>query len=364
MVGRSGVWYRVRVMRYDNIIRFLGIAFVVGAVLGLGGGLILGGDSTGVTASAAGGSQTTTTTTPMNAERAREVGANEMGQIMVLMYHNIKTPELQYTRTPEHLREDIQLLKDEGYYPITVRDLYQGTIDVPVGKTPVVLTFDDSSPGQYRILADGSVDPDSAVGIMQASVLQGGWAPKASFFVLLEVTPPINTVFGQPELKKQKLEQLVQWGYEVGSHTVSHLDLKEASSNEAHKQLAQSKAMIEEMVGGGYQVTTLAVPFGIYPSDDALFKGQWEDLSYDYKGVLEVTGGGSPSPFSTKFEPLHIHRIEVEGDSLRTAIQGYKDHPELRYVSDGDPTVISAPTDLAEPLGAPLNDLGRPLIRY
>ena len=300
----------------------------------------------------------------MTPERAREIGANEMGQIMVLMYHNIKTPELQYTRTPEHLRQDIQLLKDEGYYPINVRDLYQGTIDVPVGKTPVVLTFDDSSPGQYRILADGTVDPNSAVGIMQASVTQGGWASKASFFVLLETTPPINTVFGQPEFKQQKLQQLVKWGYEVGSHTFTHLDLKKASNTEARKQLAQSKATIEEMVGGGYQVTTLAVPFGVYPTSDALFKGTWNDLSYDYKGVLEVTGGGSPSPFSTKFEPLHIHRIEVAGDSLKQAIQGYKDHPELRYVSDGDPTVISAPTKLASALGQPLSDLGRPLLRY
>jgi peptidoglycan/xylan/chitin deacetylase (PgdA/CDA1 family) len=351
-------------MRYDNIIRFLGIAFVVGAVLGLGSGLVLGGDQSVVPPSAVKGAGTTTTTVPMTAERAREIGANEMGQIMVLMYHNIKTPELQYARTPQHLREDIQLLKTEGYYPINVRDLYQGTIDVPMGKTPVVLTFDDSSPGQYRLLADGTVDPDSAVGIMQASVAEGGWAAKASFFVLLEVTPPINTVFGQPEYKQKKLQQLVQWGYEVGSHTITHLNLKKASNVEARKQLAQSKATIEKMVGDGYQVTTLAVPFGIYPSDDALFKGQWEDLSYDYKGVLEVTGGGSPSPFSTKFEPLHIHRIEVAGDSLKQAIQGYKDHPELRYVSDGDPTVISAPTEFAKSLGQPLPDLGRPLIRY
>ena len=43
----------------------------------------------------------------------------------------------------------------------------------------------------------------------------------------------------------------------------------------------------------------------------------------------------------------------MAGDSLKQAIQGYKDHPELRYVSDGDPTVISAPTKLASALGQP-----------
>ena len=264
-------------MRYDNIIRFFGIAFVVGAVLGLGSGLVLGGDeSTAVGFGRQADPQPTTTTTPMTAERAREIGANEMGQIMVLMYHNIKSPELQYTRTPEHLREDVQLLEDEGYYPINVRDLYQGTIDVPVGKTPVVLTFDDSSPGQYRILADGTVDPDSAVGILQAAVERGGWASKATFSVLLETTPPINTVFGQPEFKQQKLQAVGRVGLR-GRQPHGHPPEPEGGvEHRGPKQLAQSKATIEEMVGGGYQVTTLAVPYGIYPTERRPLQGDVE----------------------------------------------------------------------------------------
>lgn len=95
--------------------------------------------------------------------RARSVGANELGQVMVLMYHLIGYEESQYNRTPEEFRQDIATLKAAGYYPVNLRDLASGNIEVPAGKSPVAITFDDSSGGQYRVMADGRVDPDCAV---------------------------------------------------------------------------------------------------------------------------------------------------------------------------------------------------------
>ena len=377
-------------MRFKNVLRFFVILFVIGGALGLAGGLILGGakgdasasnaNGAGTTGTTAGKStttgkngQTTTSVTqgqaaaPVTAERARAIGANEMGQIMVLEYHLIGPDEAnsQYTRTPENFRKDIALLKTEGYYPINLRDLVSGNIEVPAGKSPVVLTFDDSSIGQYRLLDDGTLDPDCAMGILQAAVAQGNWAPRASFFVLLDVDSPDRIVFGQSALKKQKVQKLVEWGYEIGSHTVTHLDLKKASTAEAVKQLAVSKATIEALVGNGYVVQTLSVPFGDYPADDSIIgSGTYQGKKYTYKGAVEVAGGPSASPFSTLFKPLHIKRIQVTGNALKDAIDAFKKNPELRFVSDGDPAAISAPTELASQLGALQGDLGRPVIRY
>ena len=229
----------------------------------------------------------------------------------------------------------------------------------------MVFTFDDSSIGQYRLLDDGTLDPDCAVGILQAAVEQGNWAPRASFFLLLDVDAPDRLVFGQPEQKKQKVQKLVEWGYEVGSHTITDLDLKKADTADAVKQLAVSKATIEGLVGNGYVVQTLSVPFGSYPSDDSIIgSGTYEGKKYTYKGAVKVGGGPSASPFSTLFKPLHINRIQVTGSALKKAIDAYKKSPELRFVSDGDPAAISAPTELASQLGALQSDLGRPVIRY
>ncbi len=357
-------------MRTDKIIRFFVGAFVVGSLLGLMGGLLFGGPSTANTA-ARGDAESAepapepAAAQPMTPEKAQAIGANELGTIMVLEYHKIGSPSTEWTRTPEDFRADLALLWDEGYYPINLRDLATGNIEVPAGKTPVVLTFDDSSPGQYRLLEDGTIDPDCAVGVMQAATRAGRWASRATFFVLLDVRPADHLLFGQPDSQSEKLRNLVSWGYEVGSHTVTHLNLKEASQEESVKQLAVSKATIEKIVGSGYSVDTMSVPFGAYPKDDSILAaGTHEDLSYRYLAAVEVTGGSSSSPYSTEFAPLHIPRIVVDGGSLRAAVQRFKDNPKLRYVSDGDPSAVSFPEGVPDELGAALADLGRPIITY
>lgn len=366
-------------MRRSRVIRFVTICFVIGAFVGLLSGLAFGGpaepatakavsDDRDATAAAALDGDVTGTTTPsepMTAERARTIGANEMGQVLVLMYHLIDSKETEWTRTPENFRNDIALLKAEGFYPINVRDLASGNIDIPAGKSPVVITFDDSSPGQYRVLDDGSLDPDSAVGILQAATEAGDWASAASFYCLLDVVPKERVLFGQPDRQQEKLRNLIDWGYEVGSHTVTHLNLKEAGKSEAVKQLAQSQATLEDLIGGGYAVTSISIPFGEYPSDTSiLVSGKYEQTDYAYTAALALDSVPAPSPFSTKFDAMHIPRIRGSENFITEAIQTFKDHPELRYISDGDPTTVSAPAELASKLGAVADDLGRPIVRY
>lgn len=301
----------------------------------------------------------------MTPAKARALHANEMGEILVLMYHLIGHTKSEFNRTPDEFRQDIAELKADGYYPINVRDLALGNIDVPTGRSPVVITFDDSSEGQYRILTDGSLDPNSAVGIMQQAAAAGGWAPRASFFPLIDVVPPNHDIFGQPDSKQKKLRNLVAWGYEVGSHTVTHLNLKKASAQQATKQLAESKATLESMIGGGYRVTSLALPFGEYPANDALLAaGIYQGHPYHYTAALKEAGGPSFPPFSSKFQALHINRIEVTGNTLHNALAFLKKHPELRYVSDGDSAAVSAPENLPTQLGKLRSDLGRPVVRY
>jgi len=363
-------------MRRNRVIRFLIGAFAVGAFIGLVSGLAFGGGPGTPLAEAksgGNGSDSTTSTSesttassgPMTKDLAKTIGSNEMGQVLVVMYHLIGTPESEWTRTPENFRNDIALLKSEGFYPVNVRDLASGNIDIPAGKSPVVITFDDSSPGQYRILDDGTVDPDSAVGILQAAAKAGDWASHASFFCLLDVIPKERVLFGQTDKQQEKLKNLISWGYEVGSHTVTHLNLKKASSAEATKQLAQSQDTLEGLIGGGYSVTSIAMPFGEYPANDSILKsGEYEGMTYSYQAALSLGASQSSSPFSKKFNALHIPRIRGSASYITAAIENFKKNPQLKYVSDGDPTTVSAPTDLDPKLGEFKADLGRPVIRY
>ncbi len=264
--------------------------------------------------------------------------ANPNGQVLVLAYHLIAEPEDRWQRTPANFRADLERLWAAGYYPINLRDLAAGDLGmVPMGKRPVVLTFDDSSLEQFRLVPDGTVDPNSAVGILldfhQAH--PADWPLRATFFVLLDVDAPERILFGQPELAQQKLEMLVNWGMEVGSHTMSHANLAESSAEEVKRQLALSQARLEELLPG-YEVVSLSVPFGVYPQDERLLVGGlYESELYTYKAAVEVSGGLAPSPHSPDFDPYHIPRVQATQDELDYWLN-YANQPGVYYVSVGE----------------------------
>ncbi|GIV97900.1 MAG: xylanase [Herpetosiphonaceae bacterium] len=277
----------------------------------------------------------------------QRIGANELGWVPVLEYHLIESPDADYSRSPAKVRQDLERLYALGFYPITFRDLASGHIDVPAGKSPVVLTFDDSSDGQFRYLPDGSVDPTSAWGIMQAFHAEHpDWPVVATFFPLIEVDVPSRVLFGQPEYAQRKLQEIVRAGGEVGSHTYTHMRLDLATADQIQWQLAYSAKAIEDLIGGGYKVTTLSLPLGMYPEDESLLRsGESEGVSYSFIGAAEVAGGASPSPFSTNFDPYHIRRIQALDAELDYWLGLFEERPDLKFISDGDPTVVTVPVE-------------------
>ena len=57
-------------------------------------------------------------------------------------------------------------------------------IDVPAGRHPVVLTFDDSTPGHFGLDPQGNPKPDTAVGVIEQVARENpGFRPTATFYL-------------------------------------------------------------------------------------------------------------------------------------------------------------------------------------
>lgn len=275
--------------------------------------------------------------------------ANEMGQILILEYHRIASPETRYQRSPENFRADLRRLHEEGYYPVNFIDLIHGLPDVPAGKKPIVLSFDDSDVSQFRVLDNHTVDADTAVGcLLDFHNAQGdAWPMRATFFVMGDERNNYYSVFGQSKWAKAKLQFLVEQGIEIGSHTVTHADLGTVTADRIQWELAVSKHVIEEMVPD-YKVQSLSVPFGSFPYTlDFLKAGQWEEQTYQYIAVAAAWGGPTVSPFHEAFTPYKVPRLEVTGEAIDYWLTHFQDNPELYYVSDGDPTRLTYPQEIA-----------------
>lgn len=263
---------------------------------------------------------------------------NLAGFVPVLRYQEIGRPEAPGQRTPEALRADLARLLAAGYYPVTLRELVEGRLRmVPAGKRPVVLTFDGSTPGQFRLLPDGSVDPDSAVGILKTfhDAHPADWPLAATFFVVAGSDAPGATIFGQAESAQQKLAALTQWGLEVGSYGLSGRKLSRPTAAEAQQEWGLSQTRLERWLPG-YRVASLALPDGVVPPEPGwLIRGEHAGMNYSYRMAVIVGGGLAATHRSPGFDPYHIPRIAATSAELDRWLQ-IAERPGIAYVSAGE----------------------------
>lgn len=282
-----------------------------------------------------------------------KIKPNELGSIMILEYHDIGKKEGAYSRSVVRFRNDLERLHREGYRLISLKDYLNGNFDIEPGLTPVVLTFDDSTPGQFRFLVKNgkvTVDPDCALGVLKNFCSRNsGERMKASFFVLYGCAP-IHRLFAQEEFANEKIRFIVKSGMEIGNHTYSHGFLDRLDRETAVREIARSIEMAARIIPG-YQVDVLALPGGGVPKDLSIMKsGFYRGNKYQNRAVLFAWGGPGNSPYSLKFDPYKIPRVLVSGKELDYWLDFYERYPQRRFISDGNPDVITVPKSRVDEL--------------
>lgn len=289
--------------------------------------------------------------------------ANELGRIPILEYHVIGDSDARWTVERGHFKRQLELLYERGYRPITVAELVDRKISLPAGMSPVVFTFDDASPSQFRYVDHNGtleIDPNSAIGIWLAfHRTHPDWANKATFCMLPGAAAG-HAFFGERSIEGQesawrhkKVRFLADQGFELCDHTLWHANLSKYSDQVVQEQIARGALAIDSAVPG-YTVRTFALPLGIWPKNRELARaGSWRDprtgrvVAYHFDAILEVTGGPARSPFDPKFDALRLPRVEVFGDALEKLLDQL-DRNGNRYVAAGQvepaPAVGSSPS--------------------
>ena len=287
---------------------------------------------------------------------------NELGEVPVLMYHQIRADGGgPYDLTPAEFRAELTRLWREGYRPVRAIDLVSGKLDVPAGKSPVVLTFDDSTKEQLALDETGAVKRDTAVGIML------DFAESHPGFRLAGTFYPNREPFAGVAEGSQLLRWLVEHGFELGNHTKDHIPLSQMSAMEARRQLALGQKVITDAVPTA-RVRTVALPLGAWPTPRSIaWRGSWNGLRYRHDGVFLVGAEPAKSPFARAFEPHAIPRIRTTPRGAPEQEWGstwwldiLRREPGRRYVSDGDPDTISFPRERAGDLHPRFRARARP----
>jgi peptidoglycan/xylan/chitin deacetylase (PgdA/CDA1 family) len=227
---------------------------------------------------------------------------NEMGRIPILEYHSIGQEEQRWTRSSENFRKDLEWLYNNDYTLLSIEDYAANRYPVPLGKKPVILTFDDGKNNQFRYLEDGSIDPDCAVGILDAFHEEHPDFGTSAVFYLNRYP------FGPTAQAKEKIDYLYQTGRQIGYHTLDHNDLRYISSEAAAGILEKQQEEFRTLSPEGMEFTTLAYPHGWGP------KGEKEGLASIVKVGLLVGAEPAYPLYHPKAEPFETPRIQAIDD--------------------------------------------------
>lgn len=169
--------------------------------------------------------------------------------VPVLVYHQIREftvneseASREFVVTPAMFEKQIQHLSENGYTTILVRDVgkvLQGTLPLP--EKPVVVTFDDGRLSQY----------ENALPVLTKHGIH------ATFYIFTNAIDANDKYLTSAEIR-----ELDTLGHEIASHTILHPYLTRVSDELLTKELVESKAKLERIVG--HSVVSLAYPFGLF----------------------------------------------------------------------------------------------------
>ena len=283
---------------------------------------------------------------------------NEVGEIMIIMYHGLhETNPSPYDRLTADFWNDLQTLYDQGYRLISMRDLVNNNITTPAGYTPVVLSFDDGVPSAFSLmeLEDGTLAPvpGTAVYIINAFYeMHPDFGRTAIFFINGQPEP-----FRGAGTLEERFAFLIDHGFELGNHSYTHVSFGRINAARLQREIGLIDQMIRRYAPG-YEPLVFAYPFGIRPRASLrhyVLEGEYNGISYSYAWALRVGNTGNPAiPHHINFDPTNVSRVVASDVStpyyavadLGHLLRLFERAPHLRFISDGDPDVITVPRHL------------------
>ena len=292
----------------------------------------------------------------INDKLYQSMKVNELGKVPIMMYHGIiDTEENKYTggnvdkdgynRTAKAFKEDLEFYYNSGYRMIRLNDYVNGIIDVELGFSPIILTFDDGDKNNFNVLgrnSDGSlqIDPNSAVGILEEfKKTHPDMNVTATFFVM-------SGIFNQSEYNKEILEWLINNGYDIGNHTTIHPDFTKITVEKTKEVVGKMYQKLDDLIPNKY-VKIVALPYGspykkTHENYEYILNGNYN--GYDYETIAALRVGWEPevSPFHKDFDKTFLKRCRAyDNDGKEFDIKMvFTNLENNRYISDGDKDTI------------------------
>jgi peptidoglycan/xylan/chitin deacetylase (PgdA/CDA1 family) len=203
--------------------------------------------------------------------------------VPIILYHHIDETETpnRYYIPPAQFETQMAWLHDNGYTSISasyLAGILRNGGDLPA--RPVVITFDDGDMDVYK----------NAFPVMQK------YGFTATFYIIA------GWIGSKYTVTNDQINEMVTAGWEIGSHSMTHVDLTKSHDNMAN-EVDGSKKKLQDTFH--VQVDTFAYPFGAMDAPVAN-----EVYGAGYKGAMGLGVSTVQGPGNL----FYLSRIEIRSD--------------------------------------------------
>ena len=289
----------------------------------------------------------------------KEKKVNELGKVPIMMYHGIvNTTTNKYTggnvdkdgynRTSGAFAKDLEMYYEKGYRMIRLEDYINGVIDVELGYSPIILTFDDGNENNFKVTKkneDGTLefDPNSAIGVLEAFKKKHPDAKATATFFLN------GGLCNQPQYNEDIVKWLVENGYDVGNHTISHVDFTKIGNDKTREEVGKMYQKLDSIIPDKY-VHIIALPFGSpykksHSNYPLIIEGEYNGYKYHTDAGLRVGWEPEVSPFNKDFDTSFLKRVRAYDNNGKEfdISMTFSMLEKNKFISDGDKKLLTIP---------------------
>ena len=178
-------------------------------------------------------------------------------RVPILAYHKVNNKfEWGINTVPiRRFETQLQYLKKNSYYSISLDQYIQKNYRMDATQRPVIITFDDADESVY----------DHGFPMLK------NYGFTATLFVISDFVGMKNSwdanlggIVSQ-HLNWEQIQVLADQGWEIGSHTATHRDLRALPEHEARAELVSSREVISAQIG--IPVHFISYPFNRFDAE-------------------------------------------------------------------------------------------------
>jgi peptidoglycan/xylan/chitin deacetylase (PgdA/CDA1 family) len=179
----------------------------------------------------------------------------------------------------------------------------------------------------------------AGTGLLEFKKKYPDYGVTATFFVN-------SSLFMQDKYNNKILNWLVNNGYDIGNHTMSHCDFRNIKSEKVKEEVGGLYQILEGIIPDNY-VSIVALPFGSpysrsHGNYENILNGNYLGFDYQTKAALRVGWEAETSCFNKDFDATYLKRIRAYDNNGKDydIEMNFRLLKDKRYISDGDYNTI------------------------